>query len=59
VTGFGSAHPQTFCTTGAACRSLAYKARHTSVAMTLDIYASLFADDLDAVADGSTKPSRN
>jgi hypothetical protein len=25
---------------------------HTSAAMTLDVYAGLFGDDLDAVADG-------
>jgi len=25
---------------------------HSSAAMTLDVYAGLFADDLDALADG-------
>jgi integrase len=32
---------------------------HASAAVTLDVYAALFADDLDAVADQLERASRN
>ncbi len=41
---------------GANIKAVQQMLGHASAAMTLDVYAGLFADDLDAVASGSTRP---
>jgi len=43
---------------GADVKAVQQMLGHASAAMTLDVYAGLFADDLDAVATGSTVPSQ-
>jgi site-specific recombinase XerD len=44
---------------GADVKAVQQMLGHASAAMTLDVYAGLFADDLDAVATGSTVSSQN
>ena len=45
-------------TAGANVKAVQRMLGHASAAMTLDVYAGLFGDDLDAVADGWTRPRR-